>query len=338
MKTLDDLFVIEYGNKFDMNKMIRTDRRSGVAFVGRIGGLNAKSGISGYVKPLDGVKPYSPGLLTVALGGSRLLSTYVQQLPFYTAQNVAVLTPRNEEMSVKERLFYAMCIRANAFRYSAFGREANRTLGTIEVPGELPDWVSTAQIPTYDGLSRAVAVDVDLSDSQQWPLFALEDLFTVKKGRRVTKAQRVPGPTRFIGASEKNNGITDMCDLEPMFEAHCLTVPYNGSVGFAFYQDQPFWASDDVQVLVPKDNVTRWALLFVATIIRVEKTRFSYGYKWNMARMKKTAVRLPADDEGKPDWAYMDSVMRGLPFSAAVASRIGDVRRAEEEHQAAQTA
>lgn len=337
MSTLNDLFQIEYGNKFDMNKMTRTDRLAGVAFVGRIGGLNGKSGIAGFVEPLAGVKPYSPGLLTVALGGSRLLSTYVQQLPFYTAQNVAVLSPRNEEMSTKERLFYAMCIRANAFRYSAFGREANRTLGTLEVPDDLPDWVSTAQIPTYSGLSRAIAPDVDLNDPHEWPRFVLEDLFTVKKGRRVTKAQRVPGTTRFIGASEKNNGITDMCDLEPMFDSHCLTVPYNGSVGFAFYQDRPFCASDDVQVLIPKEDVTRWALLFVATIIRVEKTRFSYGYKWNMARMKKTTIRLPADASGEPDWAYMDSIMRGLPFSAAVASRIGDVRNMDEEEQASLT-
>lgn len=175
MSTLNDLFQIEYGNKFDMNKMTRTDRLAGVAFVGRIGGLNGKSGIAGFVEPLAGVKPYSPGLLTVALGGSRLLSTYVQQLPFYTAQNVAVLSPRNEEMSTKERLFYAMCIRANAFRYSAFGREANRTLGTLEVPDDLPDWVSTAQIPTYSGLSRAIAPDVDLNDPHEWPRFVLED-------------------------------------------------------------------------------------------------------------------------------------------------------------------
>ena len=280
-----------------------------------------------------------PRLLTVALGGSRLLSSYVQQVPFYTAQNVAVLSPRNPEMSTSERLFYAMCIRANAFRYSAFGREANRTLGSILVPDEAPGWVSELSIPTHDGLSRAIAPNVALSDPQEWPLFALEDLFTVNKGRRVTKAQRVPGSTRFIGASEKNNGITDMCDLEPIFDGHCLTVPYNGnSVGIAFYQDQPFFASDDVQVLVPKGDVTRWAMLFVATLVRYERSRFSYGYKWNMARMKKTAIRLPADASGQPDWAYMDSVMRGLPFSAAVASRIGDVRNDDEAEEASLTA
>lgn len=325
MTTLDELFKVEYGNKLDMNKMTRADRLHGVAFVGRIGGLNGKSGVAGFVEPLPRIEPYPAGLITVALGGSRLLSSYVQQVPFYTAQNVAVLTPTDPDMSLNERLFYAMCIRANAFRYSAFGREANRTLASLVMPDTVPTWVASAEVPTHDGLSRSLGPVTDLTSTDTWSFFGLESLFEVKKGRRVTKAARVPGNTRFIGASEKANGITDMCDLEPIFDGHCLTVPYNGnSVGVAFYQDKRFFASDDVQVLVPKADVSRWALLFVVALIRFERTRFSYGYKWNMARMKKTEIRLPATSDGSPDWSYMESVMRGLPFSAAVASRVED--------------
>lgn len=324
MTTISDLFDIEYGNKYDMNKMKKADRFSGVSFVGRIGGLNGKSGVAGFVEPVVGVPPHPAGLLTVALGGSRLLSTYVQQFPFYTAQNVAVLTPKDSKMSLNVRLFYAMCIRANAFRYSAFGREANRTLGTLHIPDVVPKWVEKVEIPTHKGLARAVDPAIALTNPANWKPIALQALFEVKKGRRVTKADRMSGSTRFIGASEKNNGITDMCDLAPIFEAHCLTVPYNGnSVGIAFYQDRPFFASDDVQVLVPKFEMSRWSMLFIAAMIRYERSRFSYGYKWNMARMKTTEIRLPVAGDGEPDWEYMDSVMRGLPFSAAVASEIG---------------
>ena len=108
--------------------------------------------------------------------------------------------------------------------------------------------------------------------------------------------------------------------LEPIFDPHSLTVPYNGSVGYAFYQDEPYFASDDVQVLIPKDdNVDKWAMLFAATMIRYEKERFTYGYKWKLARMKKTTIRLPANDSGAPDWDYMSRYMQGLPYSAAIA-------------------
>ena len=320
MTVIADLFLVEYGNKLDMNKMSASDRNSGVAFVGRIGGLNGKSGVAGFVEPVAGLDPYPAGLLTVALGGSRLLSTYVQQRSFYTAQNVAVLSPLDPEMPLLHRLYYAMCIRANAFRYSAFGREANRTLSQIEIPDHAPSWVDEAKLPTVDGMASSLDTIVPLPPRLSWKPFQIGSLFEVKKGKRVTKANRRPGGTRFVGASERNNGVTDMCDLDPLFPAHSLSVPYNGSVGFAFYQDEPYFASDDVQVLVPRSEVTRNALLFAAAMIRFEKDRFTYGYKWHLERMRATTILLPALDDWNPDWEVMDRYMRGLPFSSAIAS------------------
>ncbi len=324
MTKVSEVFDVEYGSKLDMNKMRQTERLQGVAFVGRIGGLNGKAGVAGYVEPIPGKAPYPAGLLTVALGGSRLLSTYVQQLPFYTAQNVAVLTPKDSSMPLKHRLYYAAAIKANDFRYSAFGREANRTLATIELPNAVPSWVDDSEIPTVEGLGSAKGPSVPLGDALSWGWFAYPDLFEVKKGQRVKKADRKPGKTRFIGASDRNNGITDMCDLEPNFGAGRLTVPYNGSVGFAFYQDKPFFACDDVTVLTPKDDVGMWPLLFVASVIRFERYRYNYGYKWGKARMVKSVLRLPVDATGRPDWEFMESYAKSLPFSSAIASHIAD--------------
>ncbi|MCD2143708.1 restriction endonuclease subunit S [Gordonia paraffinivorans] len=332
MKRLDEIFDLRYGHSLELNALQQVTPPEGVNFASRAMGNN---GITARV--LTDAMPGRPGEITVALGGNGVLSSFVQPEPFVCGRDVMILTAKNPEMTTVEKLWWCRCIWENRHKFS-YGRQANRTLGSLLVPDAPPGWVAELEIPTYEGLSRAIAPAVDLTAPELWASFTLESLFVVKKGRRVTKAKRGPGSTRFVGASEKNNGITDMCDLEPMFEAHCLTVPYNGSVGIAFYQDQPFFASDDVQVLIPRDDVTRWALLFVSAMIRFERSRFSYGYKWNMARMKKTAIRLPATEAGEPDWDYMDAFMRGLPFSAAVASRIGDVRNEAEETQAALTA
>lgn len=313
---VDELFYVRYGHKLDMNKMVVATAQDGVAFIGRKG---SEQGLSGYVAPVPGLEPYPAGVLTVALGGSRLLSTYVQQRAFYTAQNVAVLEPR-DAMTLQQKLFYAMCIRHNAFRYSAFGREANRTLGTIELPDAPPAWVDECVVPTVEGLSKPAESPVPLPDPSSWPSFVLGELFEIKKGKRVTKADRLPGTTRFIGAAKRNNGVVDHVDLEPMFPAGCITVPYNGvgATGIAFYQDAAFCASDDVNVLIPPPKPDRNALLFVCTMIRHERERFSYGYKWNLKRMKVTTIRLPATKTGQPDWAAMSRFIQGLPFSGAV--------------------
>lgn len=136
---LTTIFNISYGNKFDFNKMVECSIGDdcGVNFVSR---KSTNLGIVAKVRPFSSVKPYKQNLITVTLGGTYLLSSFVQPKPFYTAQNIAVLEPKLP-MSLAAKLFYCLCISNNRFRYSAFGREANRTLKQIMVPSIIPEWV-----------------------------------------------------------------------------------------------------------------------------------------------------------------------------------------------------
>ena len=137
---LCDLFDIERGSKFDLNKMEKADHaEDAVVFIDR---SRERNGVSEFVEIKDGTTPYESGLITVALGGSAL-SSFVQSSPFYTGQNIDVLRPRYP-MSLDTKLYYCLCIEANQFRYSTYGREANRTLKTLAVPAlnTVPDWVT----------------------------------------------------------------------------------------------------------------------------------------------------------------------------------------------------
>lgn len=139
------LFNIEHGNKFDLNKMQQCPPNDdAVAFVGRSGEEN---GIVAFVQRLAGCDPYDRGLITVALGGAAL-SSFVQPRPFYTGQNIDVLRPL-VEMPFDVKLYYCLCIEANRFRYSTYGREANRTLKTLPVPKlkAVPAWLGEGCYP-----------------------------------------------------------------------------------------------------------------------------------------------------------------------------------------------
>lgn len=312
---LDRLFDLRYGHSLELNALERVQAPDGVNFVSRAMGNN---GVTARVK-VD-VTPAGAGELSVALGGNGVLSTFVQPEPFVCGRDVMILTAKDPAMTSVEKLWWSRCIWENRYRFS-YGRQANRTLGSLEVPATVPEWVSTAQMPTHAGLARAAGRKVALTDptSDLWANFRLDSLFDIKKGRRVTKAARMPGGTRFVGASEKNNGITDYADLDPMHPAGVMTVAYNGnSVGFAFYQPEPFFASDDVNVLYPKYPMSKWVQLFIAAVIKHQRARYTYGYKWTLARMNRTEVRLPVTESGEPDWKMMERYMRGLPFSAAL--------------------
>lgn len=147
-------------------------------------------------------------------------------------------------------------------------------------------------------------------DINGWKPVAIGDIFNIVKGTRLTKAHMIPGNTRFIGSSAMNNGCTALVgNTENMYPKNTITVCYNGSVGETFYQDEPFLASDDVNVLYPKFDLTREIALFIAPLIKAVSTRYNYIDKWKQEVMVADEIMLPVDDAGEPDWAYMDVYM-----------------------------
>lgn len=312
---LDQIFNLRYGHSLELNALACVKPPDGMNFVSRAMGNN---GVTARVA-VD-VEPAKAGEISVALSGNGVLSAFVQPEPFVCGYHVMILTAKNPSMTVSEKLWWTRCIWENRYRFS-YGRQANRTLGSLLVPTEVPEWVHSTCLPTHDGLAKAADAPVAFINptGAGWCDFQLQDLFEVKKGKRVTKADRSPGTSRFIGASERNNGITDLSDVTPIFPSGTLTVVYNGnSVGNAFFQDQDYFACDDVNVLVPKFPMSRWVQLFIASVVKHGRSRFTYGYKWTLARMNATTVRLPVDADGKPGWQYMEFFMKGLPFSAAI--------------------
>ena len=123
------------------------------------------------------------------------------------------------------------------------------------------------------------------------------------------------GTTPFIGAIDNNNGISAFVAQAAIHQGNTITVNYNGSVAEAFYQPKPFWCSDDVNVLFPKFKLNPAIALFIATVIRLERYRFSFGRKWHLERMRTAIIRLPVKADGKPDWEYMERYVYSLPFS-----------------------
>lgn len=138
---LSELFDVKYGVNLELNKLEQAPE--GINFVSRSAQNN---GVSAKVKRLADVEPIEAGVLTVAGGGS-VLETFVQPEPFYSGRDLYYLRPL-VAMSLPQKLYYCMCIRANKYRYN-YGRQANRTLRDIMVPAmdEIPDWVS-ATLPS----------------------------------------------------------------------------------------------------------------------------------------------------------------------------------------------
>lgn len=200
------------------------------------------------------------------------------------------------------------------------------------------EWCAEAYLETdytrlsHDGFSQAVkqyavsrlmgsrpATTAPTLAVDRWQWFRLEDLFDIKKGKRLTKANQSPGDTPFIGAIDDNNGVARRIDQSPDHPANTITVNYNGAgVAEAFYQSEAFCASDDVNVLHPKFDINAYRAMFLIPLIRQEKYRFSYGRKWHAERMRDSVIKLPVKPDGTPDWEYMEEYIKTLPFGKQI--------------------
>lgn len=305
---VSDLFDVEYGQSLSLNKMRRVDSGRGVAFVSRTARNN---GVSAWVEPVASVRPLPAGLLTVSLRSrNHALATFVQPRDFYCGYHIYVLTPKRP-MSLQEKLWWAGCIRANRYRYN-FGRQANRSLPSLELPSVVPEWVNEADVPKFNAAGARNRVEALQTDS--WRPFLFDQLFDLRRGRNILKRNMRPGPSAYVGASATHNGLTAWLDELADFPGGQITVSSNGSVGEAFYQPRPFVASADVTVLLPKEPLTDASGLFLCTLIRAEKYRWNYGRKWGAGRMRESVLRLPVTPAGSPDWMWMERYVRSLPL------------------------
>lgn len=223
-------------------------------------------------------------------------------------------------MTIEEKLYYCSCISANKYRYN-YGRQANRTLRDLLIPNftEIPSWIYKADVHKFDNAGEPyLKKKTPKLKTENWKPFRLDEIFELKKGKRLTKANMIEGNIPFIGAIDRNNGYRQFIGQNPNHEENTITVTYNGSVAEAFYQPKPFWASDDVNVLYPKFELNAHIAIFILSIIKLEKYRFNYGRKWHLDRMSASEIYLPVNEKSKPDYEFMESYIKTLDYSKQI--------------------
>jgi len=238
-------------------------------------------------------------------------------------------------------LYIATLLDLERPKYS-FGRKYGKYVKSTTVPlpvntNNEPDWeyirryVKEEIIPSLPKRSNQIWKGeikkepllqeyLSLND-RKWEWFEIGDrrLFQIEKGKRLTKADMIDGDIPYIGAIDSNNGVSAFISNDRyLHDANTITVSYNGSIAEAYYQDRPYWATDDVNVLYPMFSLNRYSALFLTTILHNEKYRFNYGRKWKKELMEKSKIKLPVDDSGNPDWQFMEDYIKSLPYSSNI--------------------
>lgn len=260
----------------------------------------------------------------IVIGDTTATCSY-QDTPFVCGDHMVIC--RADWINLYTALFIITLLKQEKYKYS-YGRAFVMQLISdtiIKLPTTKkgkPDWAyaeSFIKSLNYKPLvtSNHYGRGKPIFDVKLWKEFVIEDYFEVKKGKRLTSEDQTEGTTLYIGAIDSNNGVANKIGQEPIHEGNTISLSYNGSVGEAFYQPEPFWATDDVNVLYFRSEngikFNKYIALFVCAILRQEKYRYNYGRKWVLENMKSTVIKLPAK-KGKPDWAFMENYMKSLPY------------------------
>jgi restriction endonuclease S subunit len=317
MMILYDFFDIEYGQKeYESKKKLDT-------MGGKIPLISSK-GLSNGVYGFYDITPKYKDVISVARVGT-VCSAFYQGWACCIDNNCLILTPK-KQLDIREMMYFVLLIRKERYKYM-YGRQVTPSrLGNITIPDTIPDWVYTMDIPDYSHISdRFSDEEIPSLDSREWREFKYKDIFHFSKGNGPSMAyvQEHPGDTPYVSASAANNGTSALIDILGSHFDGAITVAINGSIGEAFYQNKRFSATSDVMVLYPRhtNRFSPFVAMFLITLIRKEKYRFNYGRKWNSERMKESTIRLPVDQDNKPDWDFMENYIKTLKYSR----RISDV-------------
>ena len=169
--------------------------------------------------------------------------------------------------------------------------------------------------PEYDFLIDSLPMENVTIDFSKWKDFPIKKFFDISKGKRLTKTDMVDGNINYVGASAFNNGITAKIGNDnEINDSNTITVCYNGSVGQAFFQTEPYWATDDVNILTPKFALNKYIALFFTSIIRHVGQNYAFVDKWVIETMRSSIIKLPVNEKGDADFDYMENFIKSLPY------------------------
>lgn len=147
---------------------------------------------------------------------------------------------------------------------------------------------------------------------REWAEFDIRAVFQeIRRGKRLKTADHIEGNIPYVSSSAMNNGVDAFIGNDGHIRKYenCITLANSGSVGTAFYHCYEFIASDHVTAL-QSSKLNKYSYLFVATMVSRLQGKYSFNREINDLRINREKVLLPVDDDGQPDYTFMEQYIR----------------------------
>ena len=304
------LFNVKYGVNLDLNKLdevLKEDNNS-IPYVAR---SEKNNGVTAYVKEIMGITPNPPMTISVAGGGSSVMSSFLQEKPYYSGRDLFYLEPKID-MSKQVLLYYCTALLMNRFKFS-YGRQANRTLNDLMIPDitEIPKEILNYNLDNSKGIKEFNELNEKVSPignklmiQEKSKFDKLENIFYIHNGlassnvvvqeEKVNK-HLIPYVRPSKWQSTSYAGYVDIRDIpeNKIFPSGTLYISTDGagSHTYSYVSVETFVPNSNVAVLIPKKDMSIEEKLVYATLITANRFKFSYGRKPKGTRLE--SILLP---------------------------------------------
>lgn len=151
-------------------------------------------------------------------------------------------------------------------------------------------------------------------DEKEWRPFDFIHIFDqIRRGKRLKKADHIKGNTPYVSSTAMTNGNDGTCGNTRGVRkfSNCLTIANSGSVGSCFYHPYEFVASDHVTALI-KDGASEPLYLGLSLLAGRIGEKYNFNREINDARISRERIMLPVDDEGNPDYDYIEQYAKNM--------------------------
>ena len=148
----------------------------------------------------------------------------------------------------------------------------------------------------------------------RWGTFVLNELFEIRATNSSIDRKRLnglAGNIPYITRTDKNNGwdsiIAPQNDYD-IDEGNVITVGLDTQT--AFYQPISFYTGQNIQIFSNK-NINKYVASFIIPLLKKQMEKFNWGGNGaTLGRLKRQKILLPQNEDGEPDYLYMEKYMR----------------------------
>lgn len=322
---LEDLFMISISLSVDKTAF-EFDDSYDIDFIGR---TSISNGIQGKLYELK-YAPNEAGTYSVTQIGTKVCQ--YRENRWYASQNIFKLVPLDKAMNKASKFLTTVITQAlkctySDDTYSSYPTLKNLRQQEIKLPvddHENPDWnymedyIKNLEDKVKDNLDKfSMKNTSEKIDTRDWKEFKVGDLFDAERGKIKRLQSQNDGNTPVIAAGFSNQGIAGMYDVDAEYE-NKITISCNGvGCGSAFYHPYPFNLNGDAIVLTELKPMNDLVKQFISCMLNGVLTRkYSYEEKCSADKAKDATIKIPVDDNGEPDWVYMENFMKQIELIA----------------------